>query len=248
MQKVVIAIAPNVTVEIANDNIKRLIEQAAFWSELPSVCPLCKAPLVFFHRNPQDNDFWGQVCTGPVKHESSFGVYKKEEMGLYYKGQWQDAYGAYQQNAPAGAEGNDRPTYSPPADRPPVTDPIARNLGDMVSGKQLGMIRAIAREANIDAEKECSELMRCGIEELSKRAASDLIDHLQNLQRNASAPMRRAEEGPMRDRDGNIITAPGVAPTGAPIPAPAATLPEPPPNPPGHPADCKCSICDDIPF
>ena len=71
-------------------------------------------------------------------------------------------------------------------------DPIAKSLGDMVTGKQLGMIRAIAREANIDAEKECTQLMRCGIEELSKKAASDLIDHLQNLQRNSSAPMRRA--------------------------------------------------------
>ena len=72
-----------------------------------------------------------------------------------------------------------------------ATDPIAKNLGDMVTGKQLGMIRAIAREANIDAEHECSQMMRCAVEELSKRAASDLIEHLQNLQRNTVTPMRR---------------------------------------------------------
>lgn len=72
-----------------------------------------------------------------------------------------------------------------------ITDPIAKSLGDMVTGKQLGMIRAIAREANIDAEAECSQMMRCGIDELSKRAASDLIEHLQNLQRNTVTPMRR---------------------------------------------------------
>ena len=53
------------------------------------------------------------------------------------------------------------------------------------------MIRAIARESNIDAEAECSQMMRCRIDELSKRAASDLIEHLQNLQRNTVTPMRR---------------------------------------------------------
>ncbi len=62
----------------------------------------------------------------------------------------------------------------------------------MITSKQLGMIRAIAREADIDAAAECTQLMHCGIEELSKRAASDLIEHLQNLQRNGAVPMRRA--------------------------------------------------------
>ena len=71
-----------------------------------------------------------------------------------------------------------------------VVDPVAKNLGDMITTKQLGMIRAIAREANADAERECSQLMRCGIDELSKRAASSLIEHLQNLQRN-TLPIRR---------------------------------------------------------
>ncbi len=74
------------------------------------------------------------------------------------------------------------------------TDPVAKSLGDMVTAKQLGMIRAIAREANLDAEQECSQLLKCDVQELSKRAASDLIDHLQTLQRNAgtAVPMRRA--------------------------------------------------------
>ena len=72
-----------------------------------------------------------------------------------------------------------------------MADPIAKSLGDMVTGKQLGMIRAIAREADIDAAAECLQMMRCGVDELSKRAASDLIEHLQNLQRNTVTPMRR---------------------------------------------------------
>lgn len=85
-----------------------------------------------------------------------------------------------------------------PEDAAPVSgarkfeDALAKSLGDMVTTKQLGMIRAIAREANIDAGKECSQRMNCSIEELSKRAASDLIEHLQNMQRNGAVPMRRA--------------------------------------------------------
>jgi len=72
------------------------------------------------------------------------------------------------------------------------TDQVAKNLGDMITAKQLGMIRAIAREANLDAASECTQMMHCGIDELSKRAASDLIEHLQNLQRNGAVPVRRA--------------------------------------------------------
>ncbi|MFZ1699648.1 MAG: Rad52/Rad22 family DNA repair protein [Pyrinomonadaceae bacterium] len=70
-------------------------------------------------------------------------------------------------------------------------DPIAKSLGDMVTAKQLGMIRAIARGAGVDAEYECSQKFSCGVAELSKRAASDLIDHLQDLQEKVM-PMRRA--------------------------------------------------------
>ncbi len=73
----------------------------------------------------------------------------------------------------------------------PFNDPIAKNLADMITSKQLNMIRAISREANLDAELECSQLMHCGIAELSKRAASHLIAHLQNLQQN-TVPIRRA--------------------------------------------------------
>ena len=85
-------------------------------------------------------------------------------------------------------EQNDEPqTYHPQA----IADPVAKSLGDMVTAKQLGMIRAIAREANIDAERECLQMMRCSVDELSRRAASDMIEHLQNLQRNTVTPMRR---------------------------------------------------------
>ena len=59
-------------------------------------------------------------------------------------------------------------------------NPIARSLGDLVTAKQLGMIRAMAREKKIDIEKECQTVMECRTDELSKKAGSALIQHLQN--------------------------------------------------------------------
>ncbi len=85
-------------------------------------------------------------------------------------------------------QSDETPSYGP---SPAIVDQVAKSLGDMVTAKQLGMIRAIARAANLDAEVECSQMMHCGVDELSKRAASELIEHLQNLQQ-TTFPMRRA--------------------------------------------------------
>ena len=75
-------------------------------------------------------------------------------------------------------------------------NPIARSLSDLVTAKQLGMIRAIAREMNIDADEESNNVMQCKTDELSKKAASSFIQHLQDLQKGQHsenvAPMRRA--------------------------------------------------------
>lgn len=74
------------------------------------------------------------------------------------------------------------------------TEPVARNLGELVTAKQLGMIRAIARELRINADEECSSVMNCRADELSKAAASSFIKHLQEMQRPAEterAPLRR---------------------------------------------------------
>jgi len=59
------------------------------------------------------------------------------------------------------------------------SDPVAKTLSEMVTTKQLGMIRAIGRENNIDADAACESVMKCKVSELSRRAASALIDHLQ---------------------------------------------------------------------
>ncbi len=75
-------------------------------------------------------------------------------------------------------------------------NPIARSLSDLVTAKQLGMIRAIARETGIDADEESGNVMQCKTDELSKKAASSFIQHLQDLQKGQQsenvAPMRRA--------------------------------------------------------
>ncbi len=75
------------------------------------------------------------------------------------------------------------------------SNPIARSLSDLVTAKQLGMIRAIAREIGVDPDVECQNVMQCKTDELSKKAASGLIQHLQDLQKNGEVaqpqPMRR---------------------------------------------------------
>lgn len=83
---------------------------------------------------------------------------------------------------------------------PPATDggfpsnPIAKSLGDLVTAKQLGMIRALGREAGLDIEEECNTVMSCKTDELSKKAASAFIQHLQtaqNVEAPAQTPLRR---------------------------------------------------------
>jgi hypothetical protein len=80
-------------------------------------------------------------------------------------------------------------TASQPGQMP--RDPLAKSMADLVTPKQLGMIRALAREAGVDPEEECQSVLRCKTDELSKRAASSFIDHLKGLQQEAGA-IRRA--------------------------------------------------------
>lgn len=70
-------------------------------------------------------------------------------------------------------------------------DPLAKSMTDLVTPKQLGMIRALAREAGVDPDEESQSVLRCKTDELSKRAASAFIDHLKGLQQEAGA-IRRA--------------------------------------------------------
>jgi hypothetical protein len=58
-------------------------------------------------------------------------------------------------------------------------DPTAPSPATLVTPKQLGMIRALAKEARVDYEAECVAQLDCKPEDLSKRAASAFIDYLQ---------------------------------------------------------------------
>lgn len=58
-------------------------------------------------------------------------------------------------------------------------DPIAKSLSDLVTAKQLGLIRVVSKERGIDANAESKRYMNCSIGELSRSAASSLISHLQ---------------------------------------------------------------------
>jgi hypothetical protein len=71
-------------------------------------------------------------------------------------------------------------------------DPVAKGTSDLVTPKQLGMIRALAREAGVNAEKECLSLLGCKPQDLSKRAASSLIDYLKAYPESAKEAARQA--------------------------------------------------------
>jgi hypothetical protein len=70
-------------------------------------------------------------------------------------------------------------------------DPLAKSMADLVTPKQLGMIRGLSNEIGVDADEECMQVLQCKTEELSKRAASSFIDHLKNASCEAGV-MRRA--------------------------------------------------------
>ncbi|MEW6128114.1 MAG: Rad52/Rad22 family DNA repair protein [Acidobacteriota bacterium] len=59
-------------------------------------------------------------------------------------------------------------------------EPIAKTMAELVTPRQLVAIRAIANSQKIDAEAECKELLNCKPEELSRRAASAMIDYLKS--------------------------------------------------------------------
>lgn len=75
----------------------------------------------------------------------------------------------------------------PPAN---IADPLAKSTGDLVTPKQLGMIRALAREAGLDPDEECRHVFKCQTDELSKRAASSFIDHLKGCAEEFKQPRR----------------------------------------------------------
>ena len=60
----------------------------------------------------------------------------------------------------------------------PISDSVAKGMNDLITPKQLGMIRRLAQDSHLDAEAECQAMYGCKVEDLNKRAASKLIESL----------------------------------------------------------------------
>ncbi|MCI0524228.1 MAG: RAD52 family DNA repair protein [Acidobacteria bacterium] len=58
-------------------------------------------------------------------------------------------------------------------------DPIARTQGNLITPKQLSLIRTLAKRACLEPEVLCQETFHAGLGEISRKAASALIEHLQ---------------------------------------------------------------------
>jgi hypothetical protein len=72
-------------------------------------------------------------------------------------------------------------------------DPRPKTLNDLVTPKQLWMIRNLGREIGCNVEQECQSLLQCNLEEISKRAASSFIDYLKRQQQeNQPEELKRA--------------------------------------------------------
>jgi hypothetical protein len=63
------------------------------------------------------------------------------------------------------------------------THPLAKLVRELCTPQQLGEMRALAREAGVDPDEECSRVtgMACRIEELSRAAAAEFIEHLKGM-------------------------------------------------------------------
>lgn len=83
MQKMMIRLGPDITIHLEGNDPQELIRQAAFWGSIPKECALCKSALVFFHKTPGDNPYYGFRCLGNESHAINFSETKKEKQ-MYF--------------------------------------------------------------------------------------------------------------------------------------------------------------------
>lgn len=60
-------------------------------------------------------------------------------------------------------------------------NPLAQTRSDMISPNQLSLINKLARSARLNPETVCQEMYKATLPEISRRAASQLIEHLQTF-------------------------------------------------------------------
>lgn len=63
----------------------------------------------------------------------------------------------------------------------PSFNPLAQTRGEMISPNQLSLINKLAKSARLDPEIACREMYKAALPEISRRAASQLIEHLQTF-------------------------------------------------------------------
>lgn len=69
---------------------------------------------------------------------------------------------------------------SPEPDKPQEFNPRPKTLNDLITPKQLWRLRSLAREKGIEIETIAQSRFDLALEEISKAAASKLIDELQS--------------------------------------------------------------------
>jgi hypothetical protein len=77
-------------------------------------------------------------------------------------------------------------------------NPVAKSLQDLVTPKQLGMIRALGREIGVDIDEEAEHIAGCKTDEMSKKAASAFIGHLQTMQQESGAEQQNNNRNGLR--------------------------------------------------
>ena len=76
-------------------------------------------------------------------------------------------------------EKNDEPAVQ--SHHLPSFNPLAQTRGVMISPNQLSLINKLAKSARLDPEIVCREMYKAALPEISRRAASRLIEHLQTF-------------------------------------------------------------------
>jgi hypothetical protein len=114
------------------------------------------------------------VGTGPADSET--GIKKAEHDALKRAavkfGVARDLYrDEDRSNDSSRRTGNKAPTAPP-------RDPIAKTLADLISPKQLALINRLAKTLKLDPEAACQEMYQANLNEISRRAASALIERL----------------------------------------------------------------------
>jgi len=136
----------DLTIQVAAENQKDLIEQIAFWSQLPTACPMCGASVYLYHRQPQGYDYYGLKCVGEEgdgtnAHECNFGQYKEGGGALFYKADsWADAWVPQADGySDDGSDPGHQDTEAPPERRQPQRQqPQQSGFGGQRSGRPAG--------------------------------------------------------------------------------------------------------------